>query len=243
LTRYNTFSVTQNTFDKIVFLIFFVTFYFFKRLLRPVQSNKFELNKDMAIAGLVSAVVIAIFAGSIMSLNIHNAQTTPSENSVTPPVLATESSTQTVSNTSNSNVAPSADHAILPLPTSPVENPSITAQYLGNSNFMSSSSGVLTQLVIQASTTTTVASDANPSVFGQEVTFTATVSPVSPATVTPTGTVTFLIDGTPQTPVALAAGKAAIALSTLSHGTHTVTAQYSGDANFKPSSGNTYPRQ
>jgi hypothetical protein len=37
-----------------------------------------------------------------------------------------------------------------------------------------------------------VTSSVNPSVFGQAVTFTATVAAIPPATGTPTGTVTFL---------------------------------------------------
>jgi len=223
--------------------IFFVRFYLFKRLLIPVKSNNFELNKDIVIAGAVSAVALAIFAGAIMSANIHNSQTTPSENSMTPPVLATESGTQTVSNASNSYAASSANPAIPHLSAFSTGTQNTTVQYLGNSNFVSSSSNILTQVVSQARITITITSDANPSVFSQKVTFTATISPVSPATVTPTGTVTFIIDDSHQAPVVLEAGQATITISTLSHGMHTVTAQYSGDGNFKPSSSNTYPSQ
>src|SRR5207244_6987882 len=43
----------------------------------------------------------------------------------------------------------------------------------------------------QAGSTTAVSSSQNPSVFGQSVTFTATVSPVAPGAGTRTGTVTF----------------------------------------------------
>lgn len=48
----------------------------------------------------------------------------------------------------------------------------------------------------------------------------------------PTGTVTFTIDGAAQTPVALSNGQATFSTSTLSAGTHIVTAAYSGDGNF-----------
>jgi hypothetical protein len=87
------------------------------------------------------------------------------------------------------------------------------------------------------STTTTVASSANPSVFGQSVTFTATV--VAPSSAIPTGTVTFTIDGSPQAPISLdGAGQATFTTSALALGSHPVNAQYtSNDANFDNSSG------
>jgi hypothetical protein len=89
--------------------------------------------------------------------------------------------------------------------------------------------------------TTTLSSSLNPSVFGQAVTFTATVSTTGPGT--PTGTVTFTIDGTAQTPVPLSGGQATFATSTLAVGTHSVAAAYSGDNTFSGSSGSLAPDQ
>ncbi|MFF3959687.1 Ig-like domain repeat protein, partial [Streptomyces sp. NPDC001890] len=66
----------------------------------------------------------------------------------------------------------------------------VTAAYVNDSNFRSSS-GTSTQTVNQATTTTTVATTPDPSVVGQPVTFTATVAAVAPGAGTPTGTVTF----------------------------------------------------
>src|SRR5205807_2384758 len=71
---------------------------------------------------------------------------------------------------------------------------SITATYAGDGNFNASTSSILTQTVIKAGTSTALASSANPSVSGQSVIFTATVSVSSPgstAVANPTGTVTF----------------------------------------------------
>lgn len=48
---------------------------------------------------------------------------------------------------------------------------------------------------------------------------------------TATGTVTFSIDGTPQAPVTISGGTATLATSTLSVGSHSITAAYSGDTN------------
>jgi hypothetical protein len=80
----------------------------------------------------------------------------------------------------------------------------------------------------------------NPSAIGQPVTFTAVVS-ASGFQGTPTGTVTFTIDGHAQPPVALSVvgGKdeALLTTSTLTAGPHSVSAAYSGDANVSPSTG------
>jgi len=115
----------------------------------------------------------------------------------------------------------------------------LTATYSGDTNFNTSTSAGVTHTVNMAATTTTVSSSANPSVFGQSVTFTATVAPVAPGTGTPTGTVQFVVDGANfGTPVALAGGMAtSTATSSLSVGSHTVSATYSGDANFTTSTG------
>src|SRR5206468_1324479 len=72
-----------------------------------------------------------------------------------------------------------------------VTNHSITVAYTGDASFNTNISGTLTQTVTKASSAVALASSANPSVSGQSVTITATVSAVSPASGTPTGTVTF----------------------------------------------------
>jgi hypothetical protein len=73
----------------------------------------------------------------------------------------------------------------------------------------------------------TLATSSNPSVTGQPVAFTATVSGISA-----TGTVDFL-DGasTLCSAVALSGGSAVCNSSTLGVGAHSITASYSGDAN------------
>ena len=75
-------------------------------------------------------------------------------------------------------------------------------------------------------TSTVVLSSLNPSLVGQSVTFTATVTGT-----TPTGTVQFK-DGAANlgSPVALVGGTAAFSTSSLAAGTHSITAVYSGDA-------------
>ena len=89
---------------------------------------------------------------------------------------------------------------------------------------------------LSQSTTTTVSSTLNPSTYGQSVSFTATVSANSG---TPTGTVQFAVDGTNfGSPVTLASGSATSgSTTTLSAGTHTVTAAYTPGSGFLASNG------
>jgi hypothetical protein len=109
---------------------------------------------------------------------------------------------------------------------------SITVVYSGDTNYSGSTSAVLLQTVSQASSSTTVTSSLNPSVFGQTVTFTETVSAVAPGAGTPTGTVSFVDGSTTLATVALNSGNATFSTSSLSAGTHTITVSYSGDTNF-----------
>ena len=98
----------------------------------------------------------------------------------------------------------------------------------------------MTQTVTGANTAITpISISVNPAVFGQPVTLSVTVSPaVLPSTGVPTGSVTFYDAGTAiGNPVSLVVGStsstATLTGVTLTTGTHSsVTAKYSGDANF-----------
>jgi hypothetical protein len=70
------------------------------------------------------------------------------------------------------------------------------------------------------------------------VTFTATVSSLTAGTIT--GAFTFF-DGATQigSPATVSGGSAAISISTLTQGNHSITAQYSGDANYAASTSGT----
>ena len=84
--------------------------------------------------------------------------------------------------------------------------------------------------ISSAPTSTSLVSSANPSAFGQSVTFTAAVHPSTSGT--PTGTITFK-DGTATLgTVSLASNTASFTTATLSAQSHSITAVYSGDANF-----------
>jgi len=107
---------------------------------------------------------------------------------------------------------------------------SITAVYAGDSDSSASTSPTLTQVVNKASTSTKLTSSLNPAVFGQSVTFTATVSS---AFVTPMGTVTFN-DGslTLGTGTLDSSGVATFSTSSLSVASHSIIAVYVGNNSF-----------
>ena len=88
--------------------------------------------------------------------------------------------------------------------------------------------GTLTVNVTKAITTTTVTSSANPSVFGQSVTFTAAVTANTPGAGTPSGTVLLQDNDTPILigSKTLVNGVATFTTSTLLVGNHTITVRY-----------------
>ena len=126
-------------------------------------------------------------------------------------------------------------------------NQTLTATYSGDSSFQASSAiGSLT--VGTRPTSITLTSSPNPSKAGDPVTLTATVTVLIPASsvggtglkraddntkaaAIPTGSVTFSDAGTALGTVPLNAdGVASLSTLTLAQGSHTLTAEYSGDA-------------
>ena len=113
----------------------------------------------------------------------------------------------------------------------------IAAIYLGDSVSARATSPVLEQVVspAQIATTTLLTSSANPSVAGQNVTFTATVAPLS-GTAVPVGSVTFLDGASTLGTVPIGGGSASLTTSSLTTTTHVITARYVGSLGFAASS-------
>lgn len=111
----------------------------------------------------------------------------------------------------------------------------LTAVYAGDALHSGSMSPTFSQTVLRAPTLTALMSSVNPSAPGQSVTFTAVVSPFAPAAGVPTGTVTFQDGAAVLGSVPLASGQATLSTSSLSVGTHSITAVYGGDATYAPS--------
>jgi autotransporter-associated beta strand protein len=94
----------------------------------------------------------------------------------------------------------------------------------------------VTRTRIATATVTVVDSSVNPLVFGQAVTFTATVFPLLPVPGTPTGMV-FFYDGADLLGVGQldSDGRALLTTTALAVGDHVITAYYEGDASFDAS--------
>ena len=116
----------------------------------------------------------------------------------------------------------------------PVGKNAVTAVYGGDSNFAASTSKAVTQVISKATTTTALASSLNPSIVGQSVTFTATVTPEFGGKVT--GTVSFYDGTTVLKTIGVSGGAAKFTTKTLTSGTHTITATYNGSTSFDGSS-------
>jgi hypothetical protein len=114
----------------------------------------------------------------------------------------------------------------------------ISAAYLGDANFTGSTSPALQQVVdtgTQSPTTTALTSSLNPSIYGQKVTWTATVTPSGKNI--PTGTVNFNWGNGYSIGSARlnASGVATLTLSKLNADAYPLFAVYAGDANNGPS--------
>ncbi len=131
---------------------------------------------------------------------------------------------------------------------------SIIATYsnTGDPNFTGSTSPAFTQSVNKDSTTVAVMSNPNsPSSGGVAVTYSATVTAGTSATLSPTGTITFSEASSGWSCIAtLTAGAGGVSSATcatpqpasdLTIGTHDIVATYSGDANFDASDNSATP--
>jgi|GEM_PF-3044267 len=107
----------------------------------------------------------------------------------------------------------------------------------GNYFLPAGATAVTTADITPAQTTTTVASNLNPSIFGQNVVFTATIAPVAPGGGTPLGSVQFSIGGAPVATVGLTGGQATYSTALLGAGLHSIQAAYLGHPNHNTSSG------
>ncbi len=101
---------------------------------------------------------------------------------------------------------------------------------INDADYSGSATGILA--ITPAGSSTTLTSNSNPAVLTSSVTFTATVaSPAGSAS----GTVNFLDGTTPLGSSTLSGGSAALAISSLTAGVHSITAVYAGNSNLSGS--------
>jgi hypothetical protein len=114
---------------------------------------------------------------------------------------------------------------------------SLTAVYSGNNSFATSASNAVTEVVSSATPTTTstaLTANPNPATVGQSVLFTATVTPTPSGSLL--GTVSFFDGATlVGTGNLNASGIATFSDSSLTVGSHSITATYSGNVGFASS--------
>ncbi len=116
-----------------------------------------------------------------------------------------------------------------------VGSDNIKASYPGDGTLGSSTSSPVSQVVQQATTTTTLMSSLNPANVGQSVTFTASVAPQYGGTIT--GNVIFSNNGTKLLlgTVALSGGIASYTSTALPAGSDSITAEYVGSSSYATS--------
>ena len=144
--------------------------------------------------------------------------------------LTNTGASMTVDLVSGSATATSAPFS---LPASPPASPTaLNASWTGNINF-NGSSAAGSQIVNALATAIALTSSKSPSITGDSVTFTATVTPNVSGNHIASGTVTFL-DGTATLGMTAlsSSGVAAFTTSALSGGSHSISAVYSGDTIF-----------
>ncbi|MBV8069650.1 MAG: Ig-like domain repeat protein [Acidobacteriaceae bacterium] len=120
--------------------------------------------------------------------------------------------------------------AVLQVSSLSVATHRITATYAGNQVFTGSSSPALSVTVAPAPTSTSLSSSANPSFVQQSITLTAAVT--APYREEFTGKVTFRDGATTIATVPINGKTATFSTSSLSVGTHNLTATYGSDANY-----------
>ena len=128
------------------------------------------------------------------------------------------------------NESATLDTTALPLGTN-----SVTAQYVGNADFAPSTSTASSVSVSQAQTSTAVTFSPSSPALGTSVTLTAMITPTTTGADAPTGTVNFLNGTTVLGSGTVASNVATFTTSTLPTGSSSITAEYTGDANYATS--------
>ena len=198
-------------------------------------TGSLNVNLSPTATSITSALTSATVTGQGYSVGVHVAAVAPGAGTPTGTVTVNDGSASCVALLSGGSGSCTLTSMTAGMKT-------ITAIYNSDGNYLSTSTtGAHT--VNLAATGLIVSSSETPSTFGDSVILTASLSVKTPGSGTPSGTISWTIDGK-------AAGiGSTLTIATLAAGTDTVSATYSGDSNFIGSSGtlangqivNTYP--
>ena len=108
---------------------------------------------------------------------------------------------------------------------------SVTASYSGDTNFLAGNAAPVTITAAKSATTVTLTPSATSLTYPAAFTATASVAQTL-STVAPSGSVTFLVDGSAVSTVAISSGTATLPPLVLAGGNHTVSASYTGDSSY-----------
>ena len=131
---------------------------------------------------------------------------------------------------------PATASLVIPVTSLAIGSHAITAVYAGDTNYVGSTSGGVSETVGLATSSTVLTASTTSAIATNPVTLTATLSSNGG---TPTGTVKFMDGATAIGTGNLVNGIASMMTATLAVGTHTITAVYGGDGKDSASTSNT----
>jgi sugar lactone lactonase YvrE len=213
------------------------------------SANNDVLTNNIALGSLDAPVCTFTYLAPELTGPTGTPQTVPYGSTATLDVILTPTvggaaypnGTVTLTDAATSNTFPatfngSGDTLAVVIPASDLTIGAHTfsaTAYSGDTNYTVPAAwqnfGAYTVTVVQATPTVTLTSNENPSNYGDSVTFTATVPSTATGTISILDGSNVLASGVPLT-----SGSATFALSTLnaSAAGHSITAVYSGDANY-----------
>jgi len=181
--------------------------------------------------------------GYYVRFQVARAAANPSAYNLYGTITVDDGEGNTCSRTTNTGTWPDGWSWGCTLTTYTAGSKTLTASFVPlNPAEFGSGSDTSSHTVNAAATTLTLTSSPDPSVVGETVTLTATVTVTSPGSGSPTGTVTFK-NGTTVLGAAALVGsgtstsQAVFTTESIPAGTHTLTAQYVGSADYTGSSG------
>jgi len=181
----------------------------------------------------ISSSLNPISAGAVLTLSAAVSVTTSATGAGALTGQVTFIDGATVLGTANINAS---GNATFPISTLAAGTHTITAVYAGNTNYATSTSSSLVEIVNSTATTTTLTSTAASTLAGEPAAFTGAVSS---STGTPTGSVSFYDGGSSIGQGTLnVQGVATLTTSILAVGTYTISAVYVGNGNYNTSTSN-----